>query len=109
MSFPQDQAVGCVEAVTVLKTEDSSFRKRTVVDLDRRLIRSEILKRFVDSSILDIVKHGMPVTERSSFGILSGQAHTRAFSRKCRKCKRLTGRPVQRAFAARHLAPGANA
>src|SRR5438105_2051935 len=40
LSFPCNESIGSIQAVAVFKSEHARFRKRTVVDLNTRLIGS---------------------------------------------------------------------
>src|SRR5437867_1370199 len=71
LRFPHDQSVRIIETVTVFKTQHAHFRKRTVENLDWRLVRGEMLERCVQVTILDVVQHSMALAESATLGVLA--------------------------------------
>src|SRR5262245_29152462 len=55
LSFPGNQPIRTIQTVSVLETEHAGFRKRTVVDLDGRLIWSDVLKWIVGVSVFNVM------------------------------------------------------
>src|SRR5581483_1566911 len=53
LSFPEDKRLGIVTAVSVFEAENSSLRKRRVVDLATGLIGGDVFERHVFVFVLD--------------------------------------------------------
>src|SRR5262245_57869081 len=98
LGLPQNQAIRKIETVTVLKTQDSYFGERAVINLYRCLFRGHVLKRNIRMSVLVIVEHGMSLAKSTASAILSGEAHAVTLASKAGEGQRLSGRPVQRSF-----------
>ena len=63
LCLPEDQPVGAVQAVPVFEAEHPGFGKRAVVNLHRRLIRRDLLKRHEPPPILSLAQGRMPLAE----------------------------------------------
>src|SRR5262249_23320805 len=109
LRFPRYEAVRSVEAVTVLETQHARFRERAVVNINRSLVRRQILIREVQTPVLHIVQDGVPMAERSALGVLPEQTNSRAFRHESRKCERFTSSPIERTVATSHKPSGTDA
>ena len=85
LRLPDHEAIGAVEAVAVFESQHAHFRKRAVVDLDRRLVGRQMLERAVGVVGDGVVDHGMPVAERSSLAILTGDPNPQALRGEARQ------------------------
>src|SRR5262245_23802408 len=94
--FPGNQTIRTIKTVSVLETEHAGFGKRAVVDVDRRLIWSYVLKWIVGVSVFNVMQNRVPVAECSAFRVLTAEAH--AFSLRSQRSKRqsLSSRPIER-------------
>src|SRR5215510_12148343 len=108
LGLPENQAIRTIEAVTVLKTQNSYLRKRAIINLYRRLFRSHMLEGNVQMSILVVVEHGMSLAEGATGAILPGETHAVTFASKAGEGQRLGSRPVERSFGLGHFAPDPN-
>src|SRR5436190_22721964 len=63
LSLPENESIRIIEAEAVFESEDSSFGKGAVEDLDGSRIRVEMLQRYVSVTILIIVKDRMSLAE----------------------------------------------
>src|SRR6266446_7777730 len=102
LRFPQNQPVRIIEAVTVFKAQHHRFGKGAVADLNRGLLRRQVLERRVGAAILEIVQDGVALAEGAAFGILAGEAHAKAPTGQAGERQRLCRRPVQRLLSAGH-------
>src|ERR1051326_2000989 len=105
LRLPEHESVGTIETVPVLEPQRSEFRERAVVNVNHGLVATEMLQGHVNVSVLVIVKHSMPVAERSSFAVLSAEPNAATFGGQCRERQRLACRPIHGTFAACHLQP----
>ena len=79
LSFPNDQGVGIVGSVAILKAKHSFFRQDGVDDHKRRLIFSNVLQRHVSTNVplltILIVNDSVSVCEGATAAIFTRQAH----------------------------------
>src|SRR5262245_30082154 len=108
LGLPENQAVRTIEAVTVLKTQNSHLRERAVINLYRRLFRSHVLKGYVRMSVLIVIEYSMSVAKGPTGAILSGETHAVTLASKAGEGQRLGCRPVERPFVLGHFAPDPN-
>src|SRR5688572_22048261 len=75
LRFPNDQSFRRVETVAVIESKHAHFRKRAVEQMDRGLVRCEVLKWNVFRTGIKIMQHGVPMAEGAALGILPAEAH----------------------------------
>src|SRR5262245_62574160 len=73
------------------------------MNLHGRLVRIEMLQWHIAVTIVIIVQHGMTLTERATFCVLSCEAHSKTFAGDARKGQRFGGGPIERLRAGGHL------
>ncbi len=106
LRLPDHQTVGDVERVTVLEPQHAVFGQRRVVNLERRLLRAEVLKRDMWFPGLDVEERRVPVNEGTAQRVLPAEPyphprrHERGVGEHLARC------PVERTFAIRHLELG---
>src|SRR6185436_18144748 len=71
LRLPQNETVGIIEAVTIFEAKHAGLGQGAIINLHRRLIGGQVLKRGIGMAILEIVQHGMTLAERAAFGVLS--------------------------------------
>ncbi len=103
LSFPENQRLGIVAAVAVLVAHDCGFRENGVVDLEFRLIRSNVIQRNVRMLVLDIEEHRMAMIEGATLTILSTQADVNAALQERPECEGLRHAEVDSALTLTHL------
>src|SRR5215472_13225256 len=69
LRLPRDQSIRAIETITVLETEHSGFRKRAVINLNRRFDAREMLQRNIHTPILMIMQYRMPLAERPALRV----------------------------------------
>ena len=103
LRLPHHEAIRAVEAVAVFESQHAHFREWAVVDLDRGLVRRQVLQRAVGVVGHHVMDHGMAMAERAALAVLARQPHPHALRGKARQRQRLGGRPVERLPSPRHL------
>lgn len=71
LRLPEHQGVGIAQAIAVIEAQHARFGQRAVVNLDRHLLRREILQGEVAVAVFGIVKGRMPVAERAADRVLA--------------------------------------
>ncbi len=103
LRFPQDQAVGAIDAVAIFEAQHAGFAQRAVVNLERPLPFAQVLEGHVAVAVLIIVQHGMPLAERAPGAVLAAHADAVPFDAQRGKGQGLGRRPIERLFAAAHF------
>ena len=85
LRLPYNQGVGIIQAVAIFETENAGFRERTIENLDRGLVRGQVLKGRVSVAILKIMQHRVPLAESPALGVLSRHAHAKSFAGQTRE------------------------
>src|SRR5262245_11250408 len=81
LRFPHHQTVRAIQAVAVLESKNTDFRKRTVVNVHRGLSGRQVLKRLISVSVHEIVQDRVTVAERTALAVLTRQPDSTAFDR----------------------------
>ena len=89
LGFPHYKRRGAVERIAVLKPQHADLGKRAVDDFDRGLRGAQIQQRRIVRSVLEIMQHGMALTECAAFAILPTQAHRHVVRGQGGKCQGL--------------------
>ena len=80
LRLPNAKHLRVIERVAVVETEHRGLREQTVINADLRLARErDGVTECSGSPVCGIVKHRMPVTERSAPAVLTGKTNGRAF------------------------------
>src|SRR5579872_5343644 len=106
LRLPENQAFGRIQAVTIIETKNTSFGQRAVEDIDRRLVRREMLQWHVRMTILVIIKDGMPLAEGASRAVLTAQPDRTSFRGKAGEGQGFRRGPIQWLISPGHRAPG---
>ncbi|MGC4005883.1 MAG: hypothetical protein QM811_23290 [Pirellulales bacterium] len=106
LRLPDDQPVRTIQAVPVLESQHAHLRQRAVVDLDRSLIRGEMLQTHVAFAGVHVVNHGVTLTERRPFDVLPGHANAQTLRGDAGHGHEFGRAPIERAFPVGHLATG---
>src|SRR5207249_7276991 len=71
LRFPKAKHVRIIERVAVIETEYGSFRKKTIVNANSRLLLRQMHERNVRVARFGIIKNGMPSAESSARTVLA--------------------------------------
>ena len=105
LSLPGNERLGIVQAISVLKPDVARFAEWTIDHGDRSLPIREMLEDFIFAPILDIVQNCVPMAERPTGGILTGNPHRMSFRRQCGNCQGFGRRPIDWLIPFGHLPP----
>jgi hypothetical protein len=104
LRLPQDERGRTGHGVAVLEADRGHLAQGRVVDLHRGRRGREVGERRVDAPVLVVVKDEVPVGERASFRVLTGQANRGPGDDEARKGEILGLGPVDASFFTEGLA-----
>ena len=105
LRLPEHERVGIVDAVSVLEPEHTCLREGAVVDLEGRLLGSELAERRHCLSRLRVVEDHVPLRKGASGRVLPRHPNRRFLEQDRSERERLRGRPVERQRTLGHLGP----
>lgn len=94
LGLPHVEAVGVLEGVTVLETEDTILGEGRVRDDELALVLADVLERSVGVLSLLVVEDGVALREGTTLNILTGDTDVVALSDEGTEGKSLSGSPV---------------
>src|SRR6188472_4212752 len=71
LRFPDDEAIGFLDVVAKLESDDTGSAERAVMDLERRARLRERLERDERLAAVRVVEHGVTLAERAPLDVLT--------------------------------------
>ena len=98
LRFPDHEAIGFLDVVAELESDDAGFAERAVVDLERGARLRERLERDERLAGLRVVEHRVTLAERAALDVFSGQPDRDAVGQDAGKGELLGRGPVDRSL-----------
>ena len=103
LRLPQDQGLGIIATVSILKAEHTGLRQDRVVYLVLRLLRREMIQRNVFRLVLDVDQHAVALVERAALAILSAETDRHFLEQERAKGQSLSHTVIEGALAMSHF------